>query len=207
MILMTPEPGESAVPPADVKSDLNSRKITVTFIQNKTGANMRRVDMTLRQLAEHIGYQTAASKMELPWLKLALFGTKRKRQATACAPMKTRCRSAASKVTTIAETCRSTMRCANHARARPRCMLYTSAQLYARAQGTLANPGAAVAEAMHAGDAAKALSHGINGLLDGMLAGESFTLSLSYLYGHVHRSQSTALTCSTATSLDLRDDL
>ena len=38
---------------------------------------MRRVDMTLPQLAEHIRFQTAASKMELPWLKLAIFGNQR----------------------------------------------------------------------------------------------------------------------------------
>ena len=36
---------------------------------------MRRVDMTL--LAEHIALQTAADKMELPWLKLAIFGSRR----------------------------------------------------------------------------------------------------------------------------------
>ena len=33
--------------------------------------------MTLPQLAEHIRFQTAASKMALPWLKLAIFGNKR----------------------------------------------------------------------------------------------------------------------------------
>ena len=58
-------------------SDIDTRKVTVTFIKDETGAEMRRVDMTLPQLAEHIRFQTAASKMALPWLKLAIFGNKR----------------------------------------------------------------------------------------------------------------------------------
>ena len=58
-------------------SDIDTRKTTVTFIKDKTGAEMRRVDMTLPQLAEHIRFTNAASKMELPWLKLAFFGNKR----------------------------------------------------------------------------------------------------------------------------------
>ena len=68
------------MPPEDEpysNSDIDTRKITVTFIKDETGAEMRRVDMTLPQLAEHIRFQTAASKMALPWLKLALFGNKR----------------------------------------------------------------------------------------------------------------------------------
>ena len=67
-------------PPEDEpysNSDIDTRKVTVTFFQDETGQQMRRVDMTLPQLAEHIRYQTAASKMELPWLKLAIFGNKR----------------------------------------------------------------------------------------------------------------------------------
>ena len=58
-------------------SDIDTKKTTVTFIKDKTGAEMRRVDMTLPQLAKHIRFQTAASKMELPWLKLAVFENKR----------------------------------------------------------------------------------------------------------------------------------
>ena len=60
-----------------LNSDIDTRKVTVTFIKDETGAEMRRVDMTLPQLAEHIRFTTAASKMALPWLKLALFGNKR----------------------------------------------------------------------------------------------------------------------------------
>ena len=38
---------------------------------------MLTADLTLPQLADRIAKQTAASKMELPWLKLAIFGNKR----------------------------------------------------------------------------------------------------------------------------------
>ena len=44
-------------PPEDEpysNSDIDTRKVTVTFIKDETGAEMRRVDMTLPQLAEHI---------------------------------------------------------------------------------------------------------------------------------------------------------
>ena len=54
------------MPPEDEpysNSDIDTRKLTVTFITDETGAEMRRVDMTLPQLAEHIRFQTAASKM------------------------------------------------------------------------------------------------------------------------------------------------
>ena len=83
------EPGGDPGPFADIddvpppedepypNSDIDTRKVTVTFITDETGSEMRRVDMTLPQLAEHIRFQTAASKMALPWLKLALFGNKR----------------------------------------------------------------------------------------------------------------------------------
>ena len=53
----------------------------------------------------------------------------------------------------------------------------------------------------------------LNGLLGGKLAGESFTLSLSYLFGSVNNNPTTASRCSTATfwtsaaSASLRCDL
>ena len=52
----------------DLNSDLDISKVTVTFIKDETGQEMRRVDMTLLQLAEHIRFQNATSN-----------GTRRKR--------------------------------------------------------------------------------------------------------------------------------
>ena len=58
-------------------SDLDTRKVTVTFIKDETGQDMRARRQTLPALAAHIAFQTAASKMALPWLKLVMFGNKR----------------------------------------------------------------------------------------------------------------------------------
>ena len=81
-------------------SDIDTSKVTVTFITDETGQHMRHVDMTLLQLAEDIRAQTAASKMALPWLKFALFGNRRS-EKNSCAPMKTCCKSPASRSSTI----------------------------------------------------------------------------------------------------------
>ena len=66
--------GDLADEPA---SDIDMRKVTVTFFKDEYASSLRRVDLTLPQLAAHIGYQTAASKGDLPLLKLAIFGSKR----------------------------------------------------------------------------------------------------------------------------------
>ena len=81
-------------------SDIDTRKITVTFIKDETGQEMRRVDMTLLQLAEHIRFQNATSKMALPWLEFAIFGNKRS-EKNSPAPMKTCCKSPASRSSTM----------------------------------------------------------------------------------------------------------
>ena len=75
----TPDP----LPPADefeTSSDIETRTMTVTFFNNEAAASARRVDLTLPQLAERIAKQCAANKMELPWLKLAIFGNTRERK-------------------------------------------------------------------------------------------------------------------------------
>ena len=67
-------------PPEDEtysNSDIDTRKLAITPIKDETGAEMRRIDVTLPVLAEHIRFRTAAGKMQLPWLKLAIFGNKR----------------------------------------------------------------------------------------------------------------------------------
>jgi hypothetical protein len=58
-------------------SDIDTRKVTVTFFQDEYASWLRSDELTLPQLAEHIRCQTAAGKMDLPWLKLAIFGTQR----------------------------------------------------------------------------------------------------------------------------------
>ena len=58
-------------------SDIDTRTVKITFFPDEAAQSLRTADLTLSQLADRIAKQTAASKMELPWLKLAIFGNKR----------------------------------------------------------------------------------------------------------------------------------
>ena len=115
---------------------------------------MRRVDMTLPQLAEHIRFQTAASKMALPWLKLAIFGNQRSEKNSL------RTNENVLQITGIevehdaGEIAFGTA-LATILKAGIRCILYTSPSLRSRRQGALAHPAAAVGEPS-AGDAGEA---------------------------------------------------
>ena len=51
--------------------------MTVTFFENEFARSLVVKNLTLRQLREIILTKTAASKMGLEWLKLAIFGNKR----------------------------------------------------------------------------------------------------------------------------------
>ena len=53
------------------------RTVRITFFPDEAAQSLRSADLTLPQLADRIARQSAASKMELPWLKLAIFGNKR----------------------------------------------------------------------------------------------------------------------------------
>ena len=67
-------------PPADefeTSSDIDTRTVKVTFFPDEAAQSISIADVTLSQLADRIAKQTAASKMELPWLKLAIFGNTR----------------------------------------------------------------------------------------------------------------------------------
>ena len=138
-------------------SDIDTRKVTVTFIKDETGQEMRRVDMTLPQLAEHIRFQTAASKMALPWLKLAIFGNKRSENNSL------RTNENVLQITGIevehdaGEIAFGTA-LATILNAGLRCIIYTSPSYVPGDEGTLAHPGAAVEElsARDAGEAGRA---------------------------------------------------
>ena len=61
----------------ETASDIDTRTVRITFFSDQTARSLQTADLTLSQLSEGIAKQTAASKMELPWLKLAIFGDKR----------------------------------------------------------------------------------------------------------------------------------
>ena len=134
-------------PPDELQAttDLDTRKVAVTFFKDEFASSLRRVDMTLPQLAGHIGTQTAASKCELPWLKLAIFGSKRSDKNCL------RTNENVVQITGIEgehdageisfDTAIAVMR-----EARVRSLLYTSPSYMPASRGTLAHSGAAVAE-------------------------------------------------------------
>ena len=67
-------------PPVDefeTSSDIDTCTVKITFFPDEAAQSLLTADLTLSQLADRIANQTAASKMELPWLKLAIFGDKR----------------------------------------------------------------------------------------------------------------------------------
>ena len=138
------EPGgqQDASGPA---SDLDTRKIAVTFFKDEFASSLRRVDMTLPQLAEHIRTQTAASKGDLPLLKLAIFGSKRSAKNCLRTNENTEQIEGVEGEHDVGEisfdTAIAVMR-----EARIRSLLYTSPSYMPASQGTLAHSGAAVAE-------------------------------------------------------------
>jgi hypothetical protein len=163
-------------------SDIDSRKIAVTFFEDEFASTLRRVDLTLPQLAEHIRFQTAASKMALPWLKLAIFGNQRSEKNCL------RTNENVMQISGLEGDHDSGQLAFDDARAfmlmaRIRCILYTSAS---HVPGTKERWRILVPLSKNYPPEwrEKGVAR-INGLLGGHLAGESFTLSLSYLYGHL----------------------
>ena len=201
--------GVEFIPPDDpsdgfeTASDINTRKVTVTFIKDETGQDMHRVDMTLPQLAAHIGYQTAASKMELPWLKLALFGDKRSEKNSL------RTNANVVQISGVEGdhddgTLSFDDAVAKIRQTKIRAMLYTSASHVPgiKERWRILVPLSKARE----GEAREKFLARVNGLLDGKLAGESFTLSQGYLYGHVAGAEY-RVEILDGDLLDLRDDL
>ena len=184
-------------------SDITTRKLAVTIITDRTGIAMRPVDMTLPQLAGHIGFTTAANKMALPWLKLALFGDKRSDKNSL------RNNDNVLQVSGIEGDHDSGNLSFDEAVARIReanirALLYTSAshEPGVKERWRILAPLSRNREPEMRGE----LVARVNGLLNGHLAGESFTLSQAYLYGHLPDA-ACRIEVIDGDFLDLRDDL
>ena len=146
---------------------------------------MRRVDMTLPQLAEHIRFQTAASKMALPWLKLALFGNKRSEKNSL------RTNENVLQITGIevehdAGEISFDTALATILNARIRCILYTSPSYVpgVKERWRILVPLSQNREP----EVREKFVARVNGLFGGKLAEESFVLSQAYLYGSVNNN-------------------
>ena len=187
----------------DAISNIDTRTVKITFFPDKAAKSLLTVDLTLSQLADRIAKQTAASKMELPWLKLAIFGNKRSEKGCL------RTNANLVQITGIEtehdageisfDTAIAVMR-----KRRVRSLLYTSPSH--------------MPETMERWRILVPLSHNyspetretlvarINGLFGGKIAPESFVLSQAYLFG---RSDSPHHRVEVVDGdfLDLRDDL
>jgi hypothetical protein len=184
-------------------SDIDTRKVTVTFFQDEYASWLRSDELTLPQLAEHIRCQTAAGKMDLPWLKLAIFGTQRS---------KANCLRTNENVLRISgiegdhDSGELSLddAVAKIRRARVRALIYTSASYVpgVKERWRIMVP---LSQNRDPEVREKFVAR-VNGLLDGKLAPESFTLSLSYLYGHLE-GRDYRVEVIDGDFLDLRDDL
>jgi hypothetical protein len=194
------------LPPEDEPhptSDIDSRKVTVTFFKDEFASSLRRVDMTLPHLAEHIRTQTAASKGDLPLLKLAIYGSKR--SAKNCL----RTNENTEQVEGVEgehdegeisfDTAIAVMR-----EARVRSLLYTSPSYMpaSRERWRIVVP----LSQNYPPETREKLVARINGLFDGKLAPESFVLSQAFYYGSVDDNPNHRVEVIDGDFLDLRDD-
>ena len=198
-----PNPVEDTANGSEAASDIDSRKITVTFIKDQTGQHMHRADMTLPQLAAQIGKRTAASKMALPWLKLALFGNKRSDKNCLRTDINMLQISGLEGDHDSGELSFEEA-VARIRRARIRALLYTSASHVSgvKERWRIIVP---LSQNREPEVRAKFVAR-VNGLLDGKLADESFTKSQGFLYGHVDGAEYRVEVLD-GDFLDKRDDL
>ena len=72
-----PNPLDDPSDEFETASDIDARTVRITFFPDEAAQFLHTEELTLSQLADRIAKQTAASKRELPWLKLAIFGNQR----------------------------------------------------------------------------------------------------------------------------------
>lgn len=184
-------------------TDIDTRMVTITFFKDETAASLQRTDLTLPQLAGRIAKQAAASKMELPWLKLAIFGNKRSEKNCL------RTNANLVKITGIEiehdagevsfDTAIAVMR-----EARIRSLLYTSPSYVpaTKERWRILVP----LSQNHPPETRETLVARINGLFRGDIAPESFVPSQAYLFGHVNNPDHRVEVVD-GDFLDLRDNL
>ena len=185
-------------------SDIDTRTVMVTFFPNKSAQSQRRAELTLPQLAEQIRLKTGPSKMGLPWLKLMTFGNKR--SGKGCL----RTNANAEAITGIevehdAGTVTFDEAIAIVRKARIRALPYTSPSYVpaAKERWRILLP---LSSSLPPGARAMLVAR-VNGLFDGKLAGESFTLSQAYIYGRVNDNPAHRVEVIDGDFIDLRTDL
>ena len=193
-------------PPADefeTASDIDTRTVRITFFPDEAAQSLLTADLTLSQLADRIAKQVAASKMELPWLKLAVFGNKRSEKNCL------RTNANVVQITGIEtehdageiafDTAIAVMR-----EVRVRSLLYTSPSYMpaTKERWRILVP----LSQNYSPETRENFVARINGIFGGKIAPESFALSQAYLFGHVNNPDHRVEVVD-GDFFDLRDDL
>ena len=184
-------------------ADQLQRVFWVTFFPDQQAMTLSTAELTLEESGRRIGAKTAKAKFDLPWLKLAKFGDKRTERNCLRSDANAEWISG---VETDYDTGEISFEAAVETlqRARLRVMVYTSAS-YIPAIKERWRILAPMSKNLP-GEQRRAMVARLNGLFGGKLANESFTLSQSYLYGHVEDA-AFKVTVLEGDWLDLRDDL
>ena len=191
-------------PEAGPPTDIDTRKFTITLFKDKAAVKKWLIETTLPQLVDVIERWTAANKMQLPWLELAEFGDIASNAK--CLRWNENVRA----ITGIegehdAGTMTFDEALAILHKAGLRCILYTSPSYV---PGIKERWRALVPTSRNLPPETRAkLVARLNGLLDGKLTGESFTLSQAYLFGSVAHNPAHRVEVLDGDFLDLRDDL
>jgi putative DNA primase/helicase len=197
-------PIAAAEPSPGIASDIDTRTAVVTFFPNEQAQSLRCADLTLPQLAEQIRSTTAPIKEALPWLKLAVFGDKRSRKnclrTNANLVQITGIEVEHDKGEIAFDTVLATLRTA-----KLRALAYTSPSYepVTKEKWRILLPTSGnLSPDLRAGLVAR-----VNGLFGGKLAGESFTLSQAYFYGHAVDKPVPRVEVIDGDFIDLRSDL
>ena len=197
-------PGSEAIPDCDGSAaSALDRPFTITIFDNAAAGRKREAHHSLRSLANLVQDTSAAAKAKLPWLKLARFGEARTKKGSLRHDANLLIISGVEvdydgEQTPFAEAVERVTNAGllaliytspSHTEAAPRwrvlCPTSTELPPTARAQ----------------------LLGRLNGLFDGTLSGESWTLSQAYYYGRVADNPAHQVEIVDGTSIDQLNDL
>jgi Protein of unknown function (DUF3987) len=163
-------------------SDIDTRKVRVTFFRDEQAAEAFSEELTLAELAGYISGTRHKSKATLPWVKMVVFGDKRtdKNSLRSNANVKwiTGAEAEHDKGTVTFVQATAVLR-----KEKIRSVLYTSPSYQ---PGVKERWRILIPSSQHLAPAEREkLVARINGLFDGAIANESFTLSQAFYFGHV----------------------
>ena len=180
-----------------------SPTVTVTFLADKSGIKLRTENLTLEQLRDDIQTTNAAEKGQLPWLKLASFGSKRTKKGS-LRHDKNVLRISGVEVDYDGETISIEIATATTTAAHLRALLYTSPSHSAdRPRWRILLP---TSRPLTPAERTKLVAR-VNGLFDGQLAPESFTLSQGFFYGSINGNPEHRAVIVDGDFIDQRSDL